>query len=90
MSGTLVCLIDFLGTRTSCPVCGAGRRATDLPTQWAAHRAMFTCEAEFAARGEAIIAERACSDRSKIAAVFWTKEATGYAKPAPQDEGDGA
>lgn len=90
MSVTPVPLIEFLGTRVSCPACGAGRSATTMPTQWSAHRAVFNCEAVFLARGERILAERSCGDRSKLAAALWTKEATGHAKPAPQDEGGGA
>lgn len=93
MSGTLVCLIDFLATRVSCPACGAARSPMSMPTQWAAHRAAFDCEAVFLARGERILAERACGERSKQAAELWTIEAGGPSRPAlpaPQDEGDGA
>jgi hypothetical protein len=74
MSGALVSLIEFLGGRVSCPVCGAGRVETGLPTQWSPHRAIFVCEAIFMARGEEIIAERACSERSRLAAELWTRE----------------
>lgn len=90
MSGTLVALIDFLGTRAACPICGAARSAVTMPTQWLAHRAVFNCEAVFLARGEQILAERSCGDRSKLAAALWTEEATGKPKPAAHDEGDGA
>jgi hypothetical protein len=90
MSGTLVSLIDFLGTRAACPVCGAARSPTTMPTQWSMQRAVFDCEAVFLARGEAILAERACGSDSKRAATLWTIEAASADKPAPGDEDDGA
>lgn len=74
MSGTLVSLIEFLGARVSCPVCGAGRFEASLPTQWSQHRAIFTCEAIFMARGEEITVERACGERSRLAAELWNRE----------------
>jgi len=74
MSGTLVSLIEFIGARVSCPVCGAGRVQAGLPTQWSQHRAIFTCEAVFTARGAEIVAERACMARSRLAAKLWSQE----------------
>jgi hypothetical protein len=74
MSTPLVSLIEFLGARVSCPVCGAGRVEANLTAQWSQHRAIFTCEAIFIARGEEIVVERACGERSRLAADLWTRE----------------
>lgn len=74
MSGAPASLIEFLAARVSCPVCGAERQEASLPTQWSQHRAIFTCEAVFTARGHEIVAERACGERSRLAAELWTRE----------------
>lgn len=86
MSGTLVCLVDFLATRGACPVCGAGRvNSRDE------YRAVFTCEAVFFANEPArrIFCHSPCETGSVRAAELWTIEAGGPSRPAvpaPQDE----
>ncbi|KPF47083.1 hypothetical protein [Rhizobium sp. AAP43] len=85
MTGTLVSLIDFLGTRQACPCCGAARTEAPKgqPAQWHAHRIAFTCGASFVALGEKIRCEVACPDRSRLAAELWTKEGR---LPCPEAE----
>ncbi len=77
MSGTLVSLINSIQARQTCPACEKPRKPAEVPTQWHHHRAIFECGAVFIARGERIEAERACPDRSDLAAELWTVQARG-------------
>ncbi len=77
MSGTLVCLIDSIQARQTCPACDGPRQPHNLPTSWHETRAIFACGAVFIARGEVIEAERPCGDRSKLCAELWTISAKG-------------